>query len=821
MTYLPFCPSAVQVGTYLSRLQGSTTSGSQPLPAERQRVRAGRLGRSVVLLVLVLGAVSAIPVWAQDEPDSEPAAADEPVNMCVECHGNEDIWEGETAHLLARVQDLANDVHWKKGIRCQGCHGGNAESTDLRTAHATEDGFRKIEKPGDEPKFCGHCHDDQQYMKSVGSDASLTVVSDFLNSAHGRHLQQVGDEKSATCSSCHAKHNMRPKEDPESSISPAALVNTCGHCHDQARQQLSASEHKAAGTTTSGGPAGLLSCVACHKDDPHQMRPVSDMNSSVFVNNQVETCGGCHDKAWSDYRFSVHGRGLEHAGLLRTAVCASCHGAHGILKAKNPRSKLHATNVAETCGTCHRFIEDRIMRSVHGTGNGPGGVSAKTAPGGTIKRKPSCTDCHPGHDLPDPRSPLFRNTEANRCGHCHVDLSSAYRMSMHGELTNLGYTDGAKCSDCHGAHDILPLSDPESRMALGNRAATCAKCHPNIAPNLISFDPHADHHDPKRSAVVYWIYRGVLTFIIVVFGFFGLHAVFWFIRGLVDTLQHGRPKHLAPSDAGYIRFRPFHRVAHTIMVISFLGLALTGLPLKFSDYRWAQWLAIALGGFASTGIWHRVFSVSMFGCFFAYVFLLSRHYFIGRREGRSRLDTLFGPDSPLPNLRDARDFTANVRWFIGRGPKPTFERWAYWEKFDFFGATSDTILIGLTGLILWFPNFFCQFLPGEAINVAKVVHSTLALLATGFVFAIHFFGTHFRADKFPMDMSILTGVVSEEEMRHERPELLARLQAEGRLEEVRTSAPERGRLCAVRIGGFVALFIGLAALAGIIWSLLV
>ena len=393
-------------------------------------------------------------------------------------------------------------------------------------------------------------------------------------------------------------------------------------------------------------------------------------------------------------------------------------------------------------------------------------------------------------------------------------------MSMHGALSNLGYTEGAKCSDCHGAHDILPLSDPNSLMSPRNRIHTCSQCHQDMSPRMASFDPHADQFDENRSAVVYWVYHGVLTFIVVVFGFFGLHAVIWFTRGLFDVLKHGRPKALEPGTAGYVRFKPFHRVAHTVMVVSFLGLALTGLPLKFSDYRWAQWLAAALGGFASTGLWHRVFAISMFGCFLAYVVLLTRHYFLARQQGQSRKDTLFGPDSPLPNLRDARDFAAMVRWFLGRGPKPTFERWAYWEKFDFFGATSDTIMIGLSGLILWFPTWFCNFLPGEAVNIAKVVHSTLALLATGFVFAIHFFGTHFRPDKFPMDMSILTGVVSDEEMQHERPEVLERLRAEGRLEEMQTCAPARGKLCAVRMGGFVALFIGLAALGGIIWSLL-
>jgi cytochrome b subunit of formate dehydrogenase len=764
---------------------------------------------------------------APGEPDvAEPAAAEPaPVNVdenrCVQCHGTEELWDEKTKHLFVRAEDLVNDIHWKKGILCQDCHGGNALTTDLRTAHASEDGFRKIGKRSDEPAFCGHCHANQDYLKSVSSDSPVTVVSDFLASIHGQNLQQVGDEKSASCTSCHTRHAMRTKDDPESSIHPQMLINTCGHCHDESRQKLLASDHRTAvGEKNAEGVAGARGCMACHTEDPHRMRAVHDMNSPVFVQNQVETCGHCHEPAWNEYRISVHGKGLEQAGLIQTAVCANCHGAHGILDAKNPQSRLNATHVADTCGACHRFIEDRLMRSVHGTGNGPGGATERSAPGGTIHRKPSCTDCHVGHDLPDPRSAKFRNREPDRCGNCHADLYARYGMSMHGALSNLGYTEGAKCSDCHGAHDILPLADPKSLMAPENRTKTCSACHANMAPNLASFDPHADHHDAKRSPLVFWVYRGVLTFIIVVFGFFGVHAVCWFIRGLFDVRRHGRPKQLAPNDVGYLRFRPFHRVAHTVMVVSFLGLALTGLPLKFSGYLWAQWLAALLGGFASTGIWHRVFAVTMFGCFFAYVLLLTGDYFVRRRRGCTRRDVIFGPDSPLPNLRDAQDLGAMVRWFVGRGPKPTFERWAYWEKFDFFGATSDTILIGFTGLILWFPNWFCALLPGEAVNVAKVVHSTLALLATGFVFAIHFFGTHFRPDKFPMDVSVLTGIISEEEMRHERPEMLERLRAEGRLEELRVTAPSRARLCGARTLGLAALLVGLAALAGIVWSLL-
>ena len=157
-----------------------------------------------------------------------------------------------------------------------------------------------------------------------------------------------------------------------------------------------------------------------------------------------------------------------------------------------------------------------------------------------------------------------------------------------------------------------------------------------------------------------------------------------------------------------------------------------------------------------------------------------------------------------------------VRWFFGMGPKPKFERWAYWEKFDFWGASADTVIIGLTGLILWFPHFTCLWLPGETLNLAKVIHSTQALLATAFVFAMHFFATHLRPEKFPMDMVILTGMVSEEEMHHERPELLDRLRREGKLESLRTTIPSRHRLWSLFLVGCVALSIGLALLAGIL-----
>jgi cytochrome b subunit of formate dehydrogenase len=305
----------------------------------------------------------------------------------------------------------------------------------------------------------------------------------------------------------------------------------------------------------------------------------------------------------------------------------------------------------------------------------------------------------------------------DRCRDCHADLFSRYAMSMHGALTELGYGPAATCSDCHGAHDILPISDPASRLSSGNRLETCRKCHPEAARNSLDFDPHADHRTPDRDPVLYWVYVVLMTFLISTFGCFGLHSVLWSVRSLIDVVKKGRPKPLAPGDVAYVRFGPFHRVAHIVMVLSFLGLALTGLPLKYNHCEWAKVLARVLGGFAFTAYWHRMFGLVNIGCLVVYFFRMIGRLSVRPADGASRTGILFGPDSPVPTLRDLKDLLKAIRWFFGLGPKPTFERWAYWEKFDFWGACADIVIIGSTGLILWSPDFFCQ---GDSLDAGAV-----------------------------------------------------------------------------------------------------
>jgi cytochrome b subunit of formate dehydrogenase len=595
----------------------------------------------------------------------------------------------------------------------------------------------------------------------------------------------------------------------------------CGTCHKDEYLELIKGVHSKAGEKNERGGGMPLDCGRCHGVVAHQLLPVHDSRSPVFAENQVKTCGECHAKDRGTYSHSAHGFGLYQEGLGITAVCANCHGAHGIYRAADNRSTLFRGNVATTCGKCHRYLIEELVRSVHGQGKGLGEPSERVAPGGKlaageIQEHPSCTSCHQNHEIFDPKSGGFRTALPNVCGNCHAGLSSRYRLSIHGELTRLGYAPAAKCSDCHGSHDILMVSNPASHLSPANRLETCRKCHPNAVANFAAFDPHADHTDAVHYPLLHGIYTALMTLMILTFGAFGLHCVLWFIRGLIDVLKHGRPKSLVPGSIAYVRFSSFHRRGHALLLISFLGLVMTGLPLKYSEYPWAKHLADALGGFDSTGFWHRVFALTTFACFAVYMNVFFKQYRAVRKRGQSAGRAIFGPDSPMPNFRDVTDLLKMLGWFFGLCAKPKFERWTYFEKFDFWGAVADVVIIGGTGLMLWFPNVFCRFLPGSVLNVAKVIHSTQALLATGFVFAIHFFSIHFRAEKFPADMSLLVGLVSEEEMQEERPEYFERLRREGRLEQLRATVPSRTRLILMLLLGFAALGVGMALLAAVL-----
>jgi cytochrome b subunit of formate dehydrogenase len=174
----------------------------------------------------------------------------------------------------------------------------------------------------------------------------------------------------------------------------------------------------------------------------------------------------------------------------------------------------------------------------------------------------------------------------------------------------------------------------------------------------------------------------------------------------------------------------------------------------------------------------------------------------------------------VPQPRDARQLVEHVRWFLGRGPRPDFDRFTYWEKFDYWAVFWGMGVIGLSGLMLWFPGLFARFLPGWVFNLAFVVHGEEALLAMVFIFTVHFFNGHLRPEKFPMDTVIFTGRVPEEELAEERPAHYARLKDSGELEKLRVPPPasrvRRGGI----VVGTVAIVLGITMVVLTVYALI-
>jgi len=308
------------------------------------------------------------------------------------------------------------------------------------------------------------------------------------------------------------------------------------------------------------------------------------------------------------------------------------------------------------------------------------------------------------------------------------------------------------------------------------------------------------------------------SLLIGVFGFFGIHLLLWLPRSIQGAKKRKQHRESIGNKYHIRRCTQSQRITHIFVILSFIMLALTGMMLKFAGMDWANWLSRMLGGVHVAGNIHRFAAVITFGYFTFHVasmirLKIKRHIPLGR--------FIFGKNSLMFNKQDLKDLSATIKWFIGRGPRPEYGRWTYWEKFDYMAVFWGVAIIGFTGLILWFPELFTQVFPGWLINVAMIIHSDEALLAVGFIFTIHFFNTHLRPDAFPMDTVIFTGTVPFEEFKHDRPREYEELKKSGRLKKVvlkREHRPKYERV--LKIFGFAFLLIGLSLTVLIIYSML-
>ena len=670
---------------------------------------------------------------------------------------------------------------------------------------------------------CLGCHDDKDLTKDLPGGKKVSLFVD-------EKIRQSSVHAKLNCADCHSD---LAAEHPDDGKVPKPVE--CASCHKGEADIYAGSIH---GMSRAMGSSGAATCTSCH--GTHDMLSPKNPNSPVFKLNLARTCAKCHDnKGITDeyrmrfphvaeqYRDSIHGHGVQAMGLIVAPSCNDCHGVHDIRRSVDRSSPINKANLAATCGRCHLGIEEKYNKSIHGQ------LMLKGD-----SRGPTCNDCHTAHEIEIPGSAHFKQFSDARCGKCHEESLKHYRDTYHGKAMALGQpnvaSDVAACYDCHGDHDIQPVSNPESHLSKQNIRATCTKCHPGATAGFTEYVPHANPLDGKKYPVLHLTFVLMTGLLLGVFAFFGGHTLLWLARSVWiyrhDSKTYRETKiEIQRDDEWFTRFTPFDRFLHFLVVTSFLLLVITGMPLKFYYTDWAKTMFDIIGGAQTARSLHRFGALVTFLYFALHLFDLAKSSWFNRgalrdpETGRWQLGrfwgAVFGPDSMVPSLQDWRDFVAHQKWFFGKGPKPSFDRWTYWEKFDYFAVFWGIFAIGMSGLVMWFPQFFTLFLPGWVINIALIVHSDEALLAAGFIFTVHFFNTHFRLEKFPMDNVIFSGRISKTEMIHERKRWYDRLVATGRLDRHRVRDEwERWKTIARPIG-FTFFGIGLVLLGLIIYAM--
>lgn len=731
---------------------------------------------------------------------------------CNDCHGNHMILPHTSPNSTISAKNIAGTcmqchaeiekVHKKiiKEELWESSPGAIPACTDCHPPHKVNIQNLNIMISDRE---CLKCHENADIHKMVNdSVVSLTVnKEDFANSVH----------KNITCVKCHSDVSTNLKRPCET----AGKVD-CSNCHAEVADVFNASGH---GQAYLRKDDNAPYCTTCH--GTHIIKSRYDDTSPTYRTSIPQLCGNCHSEsgkalksadlkernALVDYSKSVHGRGMTEKGLLPSAVCTDCHTTHYIFKESDERSSVNPKNVPATCASCHKGIYNDYIASDHAITNND-----------KDKKYPTCADCHTAHGISEIDQNKFMTQVTHQCGTCHKDVSETYMDTYHGKAYQLGYEKAARCSDCHGSHKIYKASNPKSSVGSQNIVETCKKCHPDANQRFTGYLTHATHHNKVKYPVLYYAFWGMTFLLVGVFGFFGLHLLLWLPRS-IQMMRNKKKQMESASEKYYIRrFTPSQRVTHLFVILSFLLLALTGMMLKFANMTWANNLANFLGGVKVAGNIHRFAAVITFGYFIFHIFSLIRtkikqHIPIG--------EFIFGKNTLMFNKQDIKDFWNTIKWFVGKGPRPAYGRWTYWEKFDYFAVFWGVAIIGFSGLILWFPEFFTTIFPGWLINVAMIIHSDEALLAVGFIFTIHFFNTHLRPDAFPMDTVIFTGSVSYDEYKHDRPREFEELKNSGKLKKVVIKKEGKHKYeKLIKFFGFLFLATGLILVVLIIYSML-
>jgi cytochrome b subunit of formate dehydrogenase len=607
--------------------------------------------------------------------------------------------------LLILIANLVaqDDILPEGNSACLTCHDGHVEGGDLgydsTLAASTHGGFscmdchssvEELPHPEQLPAVdCGQCHMDEAETYQW----------------HGR-LRVPSGEDIPGCADCHGSHDILPSSDKQSSVNPQNLPETCGNCHEnlnltkkheilygKAVEVYQSSVH---GKATMGGIYFAATCNDCHSagGSAHRILPPNDPESPIYHFNIPRTCGKCHRNIENDYWEGIHGK-LVSRGEVDAPVCTHCHGEHGIISPDDPRSAVSPTRLAEaTCAPCH---ESAYLNDKYGI------------PTGRLR---------------------------------------SYVDSYHGLKSKAGDLTVANCASCHGAHRILPHTDPTSSIYPANLKQTCGHCHPAISAEMAQTPIHGTPGISQTPAagVVRYIYIVAIVLII------GVMIIHWLIdlrRQIKDVNKKEQIRRMTLSEVWQ----------HTFLMISFIALVISGFALRFSDAFWVHWLFGWEGGFPLRGIIHRVSAVVLI------ITAIWHVAYMTSVRGRQFMVDIF------PRKKDFRQFVQMVTYNLGISKiKPRFGRFSYWEKAEYWALVWGTVVMILTGIFLWFDNLAVRYFPKGFLDVMLVVHYYEAWLATLAILVWHMYSTVFKPDVYPMNPSWYTGKMPAEVYKEEHPE---------------------------------------------------
>ncbi len=675
---------------------------------------------------------------------------------CLDCHSDHTLTMKKAGRVVSLYVDraaLAHSVH--AGLECTDCHAGF------------------------DPDSIPH----QQPLKPV----DCTACHDDFGRRHAFHPRLAQSPPPAgrdtDCAGCHGTHAIAAVKSPDFPFAAGRQVAACGRCHEAERTEFLASAH---GQAFAAHRKDAPDCLTCH--EKAVTRPGAGRNRLALKLDQVALCESCHleksDVAGrtllgrhfvASFERSVHGAALAR-GDADAANCVDCHGSHQVNLAAVAGSRVNKQRIPGTCGRCHVQIAAEYASSVHATALARGNLDS-----------PVCTTCHGEHNIraaTDPESPVYsKNLAQQVCATCHAsvrltakyglegDVFQTFSDSFHGLATRGGAVEVVNCASCHGAHAIKSPLDPTSRVNSRNLATTCGQCHPGANTRFTIGRVHSGVEQRGRSPILFWIATIYTILIVVIVAGMALHNLSDFFKKARRKLaqQKGLVQEVPVAHRLYLRMTIHERYQHAVLVLSFVLLVVTGFMLHYPDAWWVAALRhLSDRVFELRSLVHRVAGVVMLAAGAWHLV-----YLAATARGRQLFRDL------LPRARDLTDPFKVLRYNLGlAAEKPAFGRFCYIEKAEYWALVWGTLIMGVTGGILWFENASMGLFTKLGFDISRTIHFYEAILATLAIIVWHLYFVIFNPDVYPMNLSWLTGRMSEREMLEEHPLELERLRSD-------------------------------------------